>query len=216
MKIKALIPVRSGSVRVENKNIRPFAGSNLLEIKIKQLLSVKELDGIVVNSNSDEMLRVASKYPVELVKRDDAFASNTVYMSDVYENMAQNFPGDIVVYAAATYPLISPETVSKIISKFQEEAHDSVVPVSPVKEFLFHEGRPLNYNAEKFPRSQDLPNIVALSWAASVIPRDIMIARKSTVGSNPFLYELSDTEAVDIDTPFDFTIAEAMYQKLFL
>ena len=53
MKFKALIPVRSGSVRVENKNIRPFAGSNLLEVKIRQLLSVKELDGIVVNSNSD-------------------------------------------------------------------------------------------------------------------------------------------------------------------
>lgn len=34
MSIKALIPVRSGSLRVENKNIRPFANSSLLEIKL--------------------------------------------------------------------------------------------------------------------------------------------------------------------------------------
>ena len=39
--IKALIPVRAGSQRVKNKNIRPFAGSNLLEIKVKQMLSIK-------------------------------------------------------------------------------------------------------------------------------------------------------------------------------
>ncbi|MBQ8693486.1 MAG: hypothetical protein IJ520_10120, partial [Synergistaceae bacterium] len=37
MSIKALVAVRSGSTRVKNKNIRPFAGSNLLEIKLRQL-----------------------------------------------------------------------------------------------------------------------------------------------------------------------------------
>src|SRR3989338_2646582 len=122
MKIKALVPVRSGSMRVKNKNIRPFAGSNLLEIKIKQLLTVKELDGIVVNSNSDEMLKIAAKYPVEVVKRPDKYASSSVYMSDVYKNMAETFPGDIVVYCAVTYPLISPETISKIIKKFKKKS----------------------------------------------------------------------------------------------
>ena len=53
MTIKALIPVRSGSVRVKNKNIRPFAGTTLLEIKIRQLLRIPELDGVVVNFNSN-------------------------------------------------------------------------------------------------------------------------------------------------------------------
>ena len=37
MSIKALVAVRSGSVRVKNKNIKPFAGSSLLELKLKQL-----------------------------------------------------------------------------------------------------------------------------------------------------------------------------------
>ena len=53
MKYKALIAVRSGSKRVENKNIRPFAGSTWLELKIKQLQRIKNLDGIIVNSNDD-------------------------------------------------------------------------------------------------------------------------------------------------------------------
>ncbi|MCD7780640.1 MAG: hypothetical protein LUH05_08220 [Candidatus Gastranaerophilales bacterium] len=57
--IKALIAVRSGSVRVKNKNIKPFCGSSLLEIKIKQLLSILQIDGVVVNSNDDIMLDTA-------------------------------------------------------------------------------------------------------------------------------------------------------------
>ena len=60
MKIKAMVAVRSGSVRVQNKNIKPFAGSSLLEIKLRQLKRIPNLDGIVVNSNSDEMLGIAA------------------------------------------------------------------------------------------------------------------------------------------------------------
>ena len=47
MIIKALIAARSGSVRVKNKNIRPFAGSTLLEIKINQLKRLNIFDDIV-------------------------------------------------------------------------------------------------------------------------------------------------------------------------
>lgn len=57
MSIKALVAVRSGSVRV--KNIRPFAGSSLLEIKLMQLKKISGLDGIVVNSNEVCLKRIS-------------------------------------------------------------------------------------------------------------------------------------------------------------
>ena len=50
MKIKALVAVRSGSMRVKNKNIRPFAGSTLLEVKLAQLKRIDSLDGIIVKT----------------------------------------------------------------------------------------------------------------------------------------------------------------------
>ena len=49
MKIKALVAVRSGSTRVVNKNLKPFAGSNLLSLKLQQLKRIPSLDGIDVN-----------------------------------------------------------------------------------------------------------------------------------------------------------------------
>ena len=75
MKIKALVAVRSGSQRVQNKNIRPFADSSLLEIKLSQLKRIQNLDGIIVNSNDDSMLKIAADMGCETVKRDEVYAS---------------------------------------------------------------------------------------------------------------------------------------------
>ena len=55
--ITAVIPVRAGSTRLKNKNVAPFAGTNLLVNKIRQLQEVPEITKIVVSSDSDMMLQ---------------------------------------------------------------------------------------------------------------------------------------------------------------
>ena len=50
---KRQIPVRAGSTRLKNKNVAPFAGTNLLINKINQLKLVSEITKIVVSSDSD-------------------------------------------------------------------------------------------------------------------------------------------------------------------
>ena len=59
-KLTAVIPVRKGSQRVKNKNLKPFADSTLLDIKIETLKKVIGLDEIVVSSDSQEMLDIDS------------------------------------------------------------------------------------------------------------------------------------------------------------
>ena len=68
-KISAVIAARGGSRRVKNKNIRPFAGSSLLERKLLQLKDINEIDAIYVNSESDKILNIAKKYNVNTIKR---------------------------------------------------------------------------------------------------------------------------------------------------
>ena len=214
MKIKALIAVRSDSQRVINKNIRPFAHSSLLEIKIQQLLKIKELDGIVVNSNDKNMLSIAKKYGCEIVERDPYFASNSVCMSEVYENMANNIDCDIVVYTNCTNPLIKTETIGQCIDFFKEnDSCDSVNTANSVNKFLFLDNSPINYKLSEQPRSQDLPPIMALNFAVSVISKDNMLKYKNIVGLNPYLYLIDDIEGLDIDTPLDFEIAEYLYKN---
>lgn len=60
-KITAVIPIRTGSQRVKDKNLRNFYGTNLMELKIKNLLQVPEIDEIIVNTNSEEAINIVNK-----------------------------------------------------------------------------------------------------------------------------------------------------------
>jgi CMP-N-acetylneuraminic acid synthetase len=215
MLTKALVAVRSGSVRVVNKNIRPFAGSSLLEIKLRQLRSLSCLDGVVVNSNDRAMLEIAENLGCETVLRDEYFASNYVSMNEVYRDMAEHFSADTVVYANVTNPLISGDSIAEAVHLFEkpDKTYDSVNTAHFIKEFMFLDGKPINYNIDKMPRSQDLPDIMALNFACSVISREEMIAYGNVIGKKPFLYNIPETEATDIDNEIDFEFAEYLYRK---
>ena len=217
MKIKALVAVRSGSQRVVNKNIRPFAGSSLLEIKLQQLKRIPNLDGVVVNSNDEEMLKIARGLGCETVKREEYYASNQVSMSDVYRNMAENFDGDVVAYINVTNPLLRDETITNAIEEYKklEEKHDSLNSAHLIKEFLFKDNLPINYDLRNQPRSQDLPDIAALNFAVSIISRENMIECKNVVGYRPNIYLIDEVEATDIDNQIDFDFAEFMYKRMY-
>ncbi len=217
MTIKAMVAVRSGSVRVQNKNIKPFAGSTLLDLKLQQLKRIPNLDGVVVNSNSDEMLDIARKYGVETVKRDEYYASNSVSMSEVYQNMAENFDADVVAYINVTNPLLKDDTITKAIETYKSFVEsgefDSLNSAHLIKEFMFKDNMPINYDLKHQPRSQDLPDIAALNFAISIISREKMISCKNVVGTKPNIYIIDEVEATDIDNPIDFEFAEFVYKK---
>ena len=218
MKIKALVAVRSGSVRVKNKNISPFAGSTLLEVKLAQLKRIPEIDGIIVNSNDDEMLKIAADMGCETGKRDEYYASNSVSMSDVYRNMAENCDCDVIAYINVTNPLLKDETISKAINMYMDniDKYDSLNSAHLIKEFMFKDNLPINYDLRHQPRSQDLPDIYALNFAISILSREKMIECKNVVGYKPYIYGIDEVEATDIDNPIDFEFAEYVYKKYYL
>ena len=96
---------------------------------------------------------------------------------------------------------------------FDLDKHDSINSAHFVKEFLWRDGKALNYDPLNQPRSQDLLDILALNFAISIISKDNMIKYKNVIGRNPLLYPIEEEEAVDIDTPFDFKIAEYLYEN---
>jgi len=216
--ITALIAVRSGSMRVKNKNTRPFNGSTLLELKIEQLKKVPEIRDIVVNSNSIEMLNIAKNLGVNTIKREEHYASNSISMSEVFRNMAESMECENILYANCTNPLVSVESYSKVINMFLDLnfKYDSIVSCHDIKEFLYLESKALNYDPLNQPRSQDLPDVVALNFAISIISRSNMIDRKNIIGKNPFYFKLNEVESIDIDTPLDFFIAERLYKEIII
>jgi len=212
--LKALVPVRAGSERVRNKNTKPFAGSSLLELKIRQLLKIPAIDEVCVNSECDKMLDLAAGLGATPIKRDPFFATSSVPMNDVYEDFAKNIDADHVLYTNVTSPLVSDQTYSDCIDKyFSLRDHDSLNTVTLLKENLWLDGKALNYDPSSHPRSQDLPDIVYLNFAISIISRKLMLSQKNIVGKNFFPYVLGKIESIDIDDNADFELAEIMFAR---
>ncbi|MFZ2125824.1 MAG: hypothetical protein WA087_01355 [Candidatus Saccharimonadales bacterium] len=216
MRIKGVIPVRAGSVRVKNKNIRPFAGSTLLEIKISQLKRMPQLDGIIVLSDSPEMLALAESLGCETVKLDDFHASAAATANEVFYNTAKLSNTDIMVHACVTSPTLKDETLENAIKFFLKnmDKYDSINSGKLVKEFLFLDDRPINHSLDQHPKSQNLPNIISRIPAFSIIKKETMMERRSNCGGKMKLLLVDRYEAIDIDEQIDFDFAEFVYKKI--
>ena len=214
-KIAAVIGVRKGSERIVNKNIKPFNDTSLLENKIKTLKKVKNLEEIVVSTDCEKMFKLAQQLGVVAVTRPEYYTSDECPGSENLEFIAKQMDTEYILYTPVTSPLVKSETYEDIINTFRklDDKYDSVVTMNYVKDFLWENDKPLNYDPLNCPRSQDIESIFRLNFGACLLPRETMIKNKYVVGDNPYWYELSETEGVDVDVPFDFNIAELIYEK---
>lgn len=219
MKITAVIPIRTGSQRVKDKNLRAFANTNLMELKIKNLLQVPELTSIVVNTNSEEAIRIVNENygGVNIHRREEYYASSQCSGSEFFRHLGEVTDTDIFVYCPCTSPFVKPKTVSQCINQFlSTPGYDCLATVSSVKEFLWLDGKPMNYNLAHAPNSQNLPDVVALNFGVTVVRKEDLIKNSNIIGRNPQFVVTTEVEAIDIDTPLDFYIAEQLYTKLYI
>jgi CMP-N-acetylneuraminic acid synthetase len=66
------------------------------------------------------------------------------------------------------------ESISGAIKCFLENKnyYDTLNSAHLVKEFMWFDGKPINYELDKMPKSQNLPNIYALNFALNIFEKD--------------------------------------------
>jgi|TARA_R110000772_G_scaffold268297_1_gene394728 CMP-N-acetylneuraminic acid synthetase len=213
-KITAVIPIRKGSQRVPDKNFKEFfEGKNLLELKIESLKQVPLIDEIIVNTDSQEAIDIAKANNILYFRREDYFASNKCTNTEHWYNIAETTQSDLIMHVPCTAPFIKSKTYYDLINRFILSSNDSANTVSLIKEYLWLDSKPLNYDINKVQNSQDLPDVMKLTFGISILARDTMLKRKNVVGNNPMFYVVSDEESVDIDTPLDFEFAQHLYKN---
>jgi CMP-N-acetylneuraminic acid synthetase len=215
MNIIAMVPVRKGSKRVPSKNSKPFADTTLLDIRLTMLKQVNGLSDIIVSTDCDRCIEIAESHGVQIHHRDPYYAgeiSNDLF----YKNLAEACPAEFMINSEVVQPLLKLSTLQAAVDKIKTDYPniDSVVSVSPEKKFLWQDGKSLNYDSNKTPRSQELPNIVSLNWAVGIIKTELFAATGNIVGNKPYFTVLSKIESIDIDDEEDFMVAELLYKKL--
>ncbi len=215
-KITALIAVKGDSERVKRKNIRPFAGSSLLQIKLEQIQSLNVFDEVIVSSENDDVLSMCKPFDITIHKRDPFYSTSHVPMSSVYEYLAKLVKTEYIAWIPVTNPLVDGEIYKNAIKTFaamDHDIYDSLISVNDVHEYLYYKDKPLNFSLDPWSRSQDLSGVYSINFAINIISKRDMINNKATVGHNPHFFIIEKDMAIDIDYMEDFILAETLYKS---
>ena len=215
--LTAIIQVRKNSERVKNKNFKKFNNKNLLIHKINKLKKVGFFDEIIVNTDSEEAINIANKLKVSYHKREKYYASSKCPNNEFWQHVARNTYSKYIFFTNCTSPLIKILTYKNAVQNFEKlkGKYDSLNTVNLVKDFMFLNQKAINFNINKAPNSQDLPDIYRLNFAINILSRNTMIKRMSVVGKKPYFFPLNEIEGFDIDTKFQFDYANHLHKNLF-
>lgn len=229
MEVLALIPARSGSKSVIDKNIREINGKPMIAYSIEHGLKSKYVNRVIVSTDSEKYAEIARNYGAETpFLRPEEYATDTALDIEVFEHAleflkdTENYVPDIVVQLRPTYPIRDVADIDRMVEMMMGDMTiDSVRCIAPAKEVPYkmwlkgENGRiePLMTNIKEcynMPRQQ-LPKAYYQNACIDVIRTDVITEMHSMSGDKIIGYEMEDN--FDIDTEEEFTKA-AEYLKI--
>lgn len=215
--------MKGNSERVPNKNLKDFAGKPLYHRVMDALLASKYIDKVIVNTDSEIIKADLKKYfenNVIIIDRPQEIIGDFVSMNKVIECDINNVQADIYLQTHSTNPLLKTKSIDAAIEKMialsKDKVYDSVFSVTRLQTRLYQaNGEPLNHNPEELLRTQDLEPLYEENSNFYIFTKESFYnSGGKRIGLKPFMFEIDKIEAVDIDEPQDFVIAESLYKLL--
>lgn len=223
MKILALVTARGGSKRLPGKNIRILGGKPLIVWSIDVAKDIPEICDILVSTDDAAIASVCTEAgalvpwlrPAGLATDTASSVDVALHALDWYETTKGAIDG--ILLLQPTSPFRTQKSVLKGIEMFKENGRKPVLGVSPTQAHpmwtLKMEGEylvPFMQTHGMGTRSQDLPPTFAVNGSFYLISPAELRECQSFVGINtiPLLIE-STQEALDIDTDWDWSVANA-------
>ena len=214
MKVVALIPVKLGSKRVPGKNIKPFFdGTPLIHFIQKACLNAKNIDEVYVYCSSEEVQSYILP-GVKYLKRPEYLDGDNINANDFILEFINTIDADIYVNAHTTSPFAKTQTIEELVEKVSSGEYDSAFCAENIKTFMWMNGKPMNFDPDHFPRTQDLEPIYMETSGAFVFSKEVFVTYNRRVGVKPCLVEVEPIESIDIDTVYDMLVAQSLYKNM--
>jgi N-acylneuraminate cytidylyltransferase len=227
MNIIALICARSGSKGVPNKNIKLFAGEPLITRSIKQTKEVKEIKRVIVSTDSEEIANIAINAGAEVpFMRPDELAKDDTHEWLVWRHAMEkinNLEGscpDILIVVPVTAPLRVADDLKNCLVEYQKGNADIIITVTESHRNPYFnmvkidEGiaNPVIPPTEKktITRRQECPSVFDMTTVAYVTSPKFIFEKNGVFDGKVGCVHIPIERALDIDTPFDFRIAELL------
>ena len=200
MKVVVMIPIKLNNERVPGKNLKCFSDG-------------KKVDEVYVYC-SNEAVKEYLLPGVKFLRRPEFLDTSVVNCNDIIREFMKEVEADIYIASHATGPFTRSESIDKCVEAVQTGRYDSAFLARRLQEFLWQNGNAMNFDIQNFPRTQDLVPVYSEAPGAYVFTKDTFLKYDRRVGMKPYICEISEIEARDIDYQDDFDIADAIYMKI--
>lgn len=228
MKVLAVIPGRGGSKGVKGKNIRVVDGVPLIGYAINIASNSQKLTKYIVNTDSDEIEKVARDFHAEVYRRNPELGSDSASIVPVIletiealEKKGEIF--DVVILLQITSPIRSGQNIDEVISMFESDPElpgvISVVPMydlHPARMYQFDESSKMNplYSEWETARRQDIPPVFYRNGCIYAVRIETLKKHRTLMPDGKKGYIMPAEWLANIDDERDLVITEALIKHL--
>lgn len=229
MSLTAFIFARGGSKGLPGKNVKSLAGKPLIGWAIEQALAVERIGRVVVSTDDAGIASVAQTCGAEVpFLRPSTFASDTASEWDAWRHaleMLRDSEGvlpDPFISVPATSPLRLPQDIDACLDLYEQGGADLVLAVTePHRNPWFNMVRrqedgtvvPVNNADGAVVRRQDAPIVQDVTTIAYVADPRFVLQNRGVFAGRVRAAEVPVERAIDIDTLYDFEIADFLMTK---
>lgn len=213
----AIIPARSGSKGLKNKNILDICGKPLIAYAIEEAIKSKEFSRVIVSTDSERYGKIAEKYGAEVVYRGENLSNDsaTTYMviKDVLDKCAEEYL--YFVLLQPTSPMRNMIHIKQAIEKFENNysKYDFLVSVKEAEysKVLVQEidknNSLKNFDTDFSKYRRQNYKEYTPNGAIYIGKRDKYLEKKHFFGSKSLAYIMNEVDSIDIDNKLDYEFA---------
>jgi len=206
-KIVALLPMKANSSRVPGKNFRDFCGKPLFRWILDNLLKVKEIDAVIINTDAKDILLtngLVESGRVIIRQRPSEICGDDVSMNSVIADDVENVKADIYLMTHTTNPLLSCGTITNALERFKNEVEmgiaDSLFTVNKIQTRFYREdGTAINHDPENLIPTQNLEPWYEENSNLYIFTLESFAITGARIGQNPAMHVTPLRESIDID-----------------
>lgn len=220
-KLVALLPMKAHSARVKSKNFREFAGKPLFRWILDTLLSIEEIDKVIINTDAREILAEHGLNDgdadgrVMIRDRKPEICGDFVSMNLVLADDVQNVEAETYLMTHTTNPLLAAASIRAAVAKYAAAkaagTADSLFTVNKIQTRFYREDMsPVNHDPDNLIRTQDLEPWFEENSNLYIFNRDSFAATDARIGARPEMFVTPPLESIDIDNAEQWVLAEAV------
>lgn len=213
MKVVSFIPIKLNNQRLPGKNTLLLNGRPTCDYIFDTISRVKTIDEKYVYCSDEAIKPYIIPYEekgLKFLKRDSYLDGFQIKGLEIIDRFVKDIDADIYVLTHVTQPFTKSESISNALNKVISGEYDSAFSAVALQDYMWMDGKPLNYDMKNIVRTQDLTPIYMETGAFFIFRKEVYTELGQRIGKNPYIYVIDQFEAVDIDTADDFEFAKVV------